>query len=132
MTDRDKRAESPSKEAKEQHASGQAGGPREARGGEQGSEGQNPQGSQRNSPNTQETPELREGYDAASSPSKQGDGDPRPQEEASSEAQQGIGNQSGSHAAQGERTTEEAESGEPQDAHTREGREQTPGDRQRS
>jgi hypothetical protein len=132
MTDEKRKAGTPSEEAKEQLAIGQAGGPREARGGEQGSGGQNPQGAERNSPNEQETPELREGYEAASSPSKQGDGDPRPQEAASSDSLQGIGSQSGSHSARGERTTEEAESGEPKDAHTREGREQTPGDRERS
>jgi hypothetical protein len=87
----EKRAQTPSEEAKEQHASGEAGGPREARGGEQGPGGQNPQGSQRNTSNTPDAPRVREGYSEAESPSKQGDGDPRPQQVTKSDAQQGIG-----------------------------------------
>ncbi len=114
-----------SEEAKEQGASGQRGGPRE---------GQNPsmtpdqpaQASGR--AGGQEPPQERKSFPPGQAPSEQGEGEPGPEQIA--KHQQGIGRQSGSHSAHGERQEEEAQRGEPQEGHTRaasHGRQSVPG-----
>lgn len=114
-----------SEEAKQQGASGQRGGPRE---------GQNPdmtpdqpaQGSGRQG--GQEPPEERKHFAPGRAPSEQGEGNPGPEQIA--QRQQGIGRQSGSHGARGERQEEESQRGGPQQEHTRaasHGRQGVPG-----
>ncbi len=113
-----------SEEAKEQGASGQRGGPREA---------QNPdvtpdqpaQASGRRGGQHLEPPEERKSFPPGHAPSEQGEGGPSP--EMIAKHQQGIRGQSGSHSAQGETAEEEAERGGPREGHTRHGRHAVPG-----
>lgn len=100
--------ESPaSKEAQQQGMSGQRGAEAEQADGI----GKQPaQTSGRRSAEHEQEPEERKSFTPSQAPSAQGDGDPGPEQIA--EHQQGIGRQSGSHSAQGERTEEEARKGQ--------------------
>lgn len=115
-----------SEEAKEQGLSGRA-GVREATTGADGD--QPPQGSGRSPGAANEQPrEARKHFEPGAAPSEQGEkGHPSP--EKIREHQQGIGRQSGSHRAGPDRSEEVAEQGEPDEDHTRHGRQTTPGHR---
>lgn len=113
------------KEAKEQHHSGEQGGPRAER--MDGAGGQPRQGDRRTE--TSRTPETDESFGEGNAPSEQGRGAPRAQTIAKN--QQGIGRQSGSHSAHGEDVQEQAVRGEPRGEHARDGRHNVPGDRSR-
>ncbi len=116
-----------SEEAKEQGASGQRGGPREARNPDMTPD-QPAQVSGRRGGRHQEPPLERKSFAPGQAPSEQGEGGPSPEQIA--RHQQGIGRQSGSHSAQGERQQEEAQRGSPQEGHTRaasHGRQSVPG-----
>jgi hypothetical protein len=80
-----------SEEAREQGMSGNAGPQADQTPGDPG---QPPQGSSRPGAQHETPPRRRQGFDAGSAPSRQGDGDPGPKQIA--EGQQGIEPRSGS------------------------------------
>jgi hypothetical protein len=121
-------SESPtSEEAQQQGMSGDKGG-QQAR--TQGTAKQPAQASGRRPSEREQDPEVRSGFPAGQAPSEQGDGEPSPHVIA--QHQQGIGRQSGSHSAHGERSEEAAQAGEPEGEHTRHGRQSVPGDREQN
>ncbi|HEX8696171.1 MAG TPA: hypothetical protein VF746_27385 [Longimicrobium sp.] len=116
-----------SREAKEQGMSGHQGGPRSEQAEGSGESRQAAQGTQR--VENPHEPEVRKGFAAGQAPSEQGRGSPKP--DTIAEHQQGIGAKSGSTGAHDTTSAEEAARGEPHDTHVRDGRQHTPGDRQR-
>lgn len=112
-------------EAKDQALAGRRGA--EAEGG--AAERQPSQSSNRRGARHEEPPHVRRGFQEGQAPSDQGDRS-SPSPERIAQDQQGMKGGSGSHAA-GDRSQEEAVSGEPKGDHTRSGRQSTPGDRPR-
>ncbi|MGI9180385.1 MAG: hypothetical protein ACR2H9_07800 [Longimicrobiaceae bacterium] len=120
-----------SEEAKEQGASGQRGGPREGRTPDMTPD-QPAQASGRRGEQHEDPPQERKSFAPGQAPSEHGEGKPGPEQIARN--QQGIGRQSGSRSAHGERQEEEAQRGGPQEGHTRaasHGRQSVPGQGQR-
>jgi hypothetical protein len=118
----------PSESAKEQRMSGSKGGA-QASGGSAGQDKQPPQTSGRRDPAHEHDGTVRKGYDAAQDPERQGDGDPGPEQIRDSSSMQGAAGGAGGGMGQGSRKQESAQSGDPQDGHTRSGRQKAPGDR---
>jgi hypothetical protein len=115
--------------AKEQRISGTQGGPRASREAPR-TEKQPPQTSGRRSAAHEHAGTVRRGYDEAQDPDRQGDGDPGPDQLGRSDAVQGIGGGAGQRGrVPAEHGEERAQGGEPQERHTREGRQKSPGDR---
>lgn len=115
-------------EAKEQRIAGARGGPQEARTPPRVAK-QPPQTSATRSAGHRQVPKARKTFAPEEDPSKQGAGEPGPEQLKERPSLQGIGGQSGSHSAQGERTEEEAQAGEPKAGHAWRGRQHLPGDR---
>jgi hypothetical protein len=114
--------------AKQQRMSGTSGGAQAS--SESGSGKQPPQTSGRRDPQHEHKGTVRKGYDAAQDPEKQGDGDPGPEQLKDSPSLQGHGGAGGgSRGASAERSTEQAQAGEPKGSRTASGRQQEPGDR---
>ena len=116
-----------SEEAREQGMSGNQG---PQAGQMEGTGRQPPQGSDRAPAARHQQPaEERKHFAPGHAPSEQGEKD-HPSPDVIAQHQQGLGRQSGSHAGSvGDRSQEEATSGEPRAGHTRDGRTETPGDR---
>lgn len=126
---RDIGSDSPaSEEAKEQGMSGNKGAQSEQMAG---AGGQPSQASNRRNEQKEPLPEQRRDFAPGHAPSEQGETD-HPSPHVIAQHQQGIGRQSGSHGAQGDRSTERAMAGEPREEHTRQGRQSVPGDREQN
>ena len=115
------------RESTEQGASGRRG----AEASRTESEGRQPrQGTNRvEQPRTEEEPKHR--FEAGRAPSEQGEQD-HPSPGVIAGDQQGLagsGHASGSHGARSDRSEERSVRGEPREAHTRHGRQETPGER---
>lgn len=123
----------PGEKAKQQQMAGASGGPQEGKQRPKPeNEKQPPQTSNRRSAEHEHSPQVQKGYDAAQEPERQGDGDPGPRTLKNSPSMQGLaggGGAGGGRSAHAEDVAETAQSGEPQGEHTRQGRQQTPGDR---
>jgi hypothetical protein len=121
-------SESPASErAKQQRMSGTSGGPQAGREAPR-TEKQPPQTSGRRDPAHEHKGSVRKGYEAAEDPEQQGDGDPGPDRIRKASSQQGHGGAGGGTGG-GSTAGERAQAGEPKGAHTRSGRQRTPGDR---
>ena len=113
-----------SREPALQGRAGAEGGPRAAQ--TQGDGGQPRQGSGRTEAGRGQGSGAGS-FEPGRAPSEQGEKD-HPSPHVIAQHQQGAEPRSGSHM-QGDRSQEEATSGEPRSTHTRSGRDQTPGDR---
>jgi hypothetical protein len=116
------------RESTEQGASGRRG----AQASQTEGEGRQPrQGSNRvEQPRGEEEPKHH--FEGGRAPSEQGERDHRSPEVIAREQQglAGRGGASGSHGARNDQSEELSARGEPQEDHTRHGRQETPGDRQ--
>lgn len=114
-----------SEEAKDQNYAGDRGADQGTR--TRGVPKQPAQESGRRNANKEQLPEERKHFEAGHAPSEQGEGKPSPESLKARQNLRGIGTQSGSHHAHGERTEEIGETGGPDEGHTRHGRQHVPG-----
>jgi hypothetical protein len=115
--------------AKEQRMAGMSSGPQEARDAPRTPK-QPPQTSNRRGKAHEHEPTVRKGYEAAQNPERQGDGDPGPEQIRERSSLQGhAGRSHGSGATRAEDKVERSQRGTPAGGHTKEGRQQVPGDR---